>query len=164
MQKTGPLVPLKELRRVHALTHEGLAERMRLDFGHKVTGDALVHVERGSRNPSPALLAAIAAALQIHPDEIHRRNGRLVVPIRTIRKAWGLTLPALAERVADEGHSVTDTGLSNVELGHRRGSDQLMRAWANALRIHPLDIDQDPPPSARRRSEDLHDGQLAVPA
>ncbi len=162
VQKTGPLVPLRELRRAHALTHDALAEKMRLEQGYRVTGDALSSVETGRRAPSGALLTSIAHALQVDLDEIHRRDEKLFVTVRSIRRAWGLTLPALADRIADLGHSVTADGLNNVELGHRRASDPLLRAWAEALRLHPLDVVQEPKPSDRQRQREAQ--RAAVPA
>lgn len=63
-----------------------------------------------------------------------------LLPIRLLRDAHGLTLPALAERIRDHGQDVTADHLSNCELGWKRPSTQLLHAWAKALGIKSLDV------------------------
>lgn len=65
-----------------------------------------------------------------------------MVTIRALRDAHGLTLPQMAARIAEHGVTVTPDSLSNVELGHKRASKPLMTAWARALGIKPLDVQQ----------------------
>ncbi|MGA8330421.1 MAG: helix-turn-helix transcriptional regulator [Mycobacterium sp.] len=60
--------------------------------------------------------------------------------IRDLREAHGLSIPALAARIAAEGVVVHPDTISNVELGHKRPSHPLMTAWAKALDVHPLDV------------------------
>lgn len=61
------------------------------------------------------------------------------VRIRPYRVAVaGLTLEQLAERIGEHGVSVTISHLSNVEKGHQRASERLLRAWALALGLDPL--------------------------
>jgi transcriptional regulator with XRE-family HTH domain len=62
------------------------------------------------------------------------------VRLRDLRKAHGLTIRQLAERIEDQGIKVKADSLSNVELGHKRASDLLLVAWAKALGISPLDV------------------------
>ena len=64
------------------------------------------------------------------------------VPIRALRHAYGLTIPALAERIAEHGIDVDPSHISNVECGRKRASRPLMTAWAKALGISPLDVEQ----------------------
>lgn len=63
-----------------------------------------------------------------------------MVPLRTLREAYGLTLSALAARIAEFGVTVDPDSLSAVELGHTGASKQLLTAWACALNILPIDI------------------------
>lgn len=65
------------------------------------------------------------------------------IGIRELRKAYSLTLEQLADRIAVEGFKRPSAdSLANVELGHRRASRELMTAWAKALGLHPLDVEQ----------------------
>lgn len=73
------------------------------------------------------------------------------VRIRDLRVALGLTLPQLAERIAAFGVTVDPDHLSNVELGHKRARPHLLRAWAQALNVDPIDVTQ-PDPVPRRRA------------
>lgn len=66
----------------------------------------------------------------------------LQVSIRELRKAHGLTLPALANRIGSLGVEVHPDTLSNIELGHKRASEPLMQAWARALNVSPLHLFQ----------------------
>lgn len=65
-----------------------------------------------------------------------------VIDIRTLRKSLGLSSTQLAERIAAEGVEVHPDSLLNIELGHKPASKGLMRAYAQALRVNPLDIYQ----------------------
>lgn len=68
------------------------------------------------------------------------------VGIREVRKAHGLTLEQLADRIEEQGAKRPDAdSLSNIERGHKRAGLALMTAWAKALGIHPLDVEQDAP-------------------
>jgi transcriptional regulator with XRE-family HTH domain len=62
------------------------------------------------------------------------------VGIRLLRDAHGLTIPALVERIAQQGVTVTADHISNVELGWKRPSNALLHAWARALGITRLDV------------------------
>lgn len=62
------------------------------------------------------------------------------VRIRSFRVAVGLTLEQLAERIEAHGVPVSVPHLSRVERGLERVSDRLLRAWALALGIDPLDV------------------------
>lgn len=65
------------------------------------------------------------------------------VGIRDVRLAHGLTLVQLADRIAEQGHRRPDPdSLSNIECGNRRAGRPLMTAWAKALGLHPLDVEQ----------------------
>ncbi len=67
-------------------------------------------------------------------------KSQLVVPIRAVRKAYGITIEDLVERIAAQGVTVMDTAtIRNVETGNKRPSDQLRFAWARALGLSPLD-------------------------
>lgn len=63
-----------------------------------------------------------------------------MVPLRALREAHGLTLSALAVRIAEFGVTVDPDSLSAVELGHTGVSQKLKTAWARALNINPLDF------------------------
>lgn len=66
-----------------------------------------------------------------------------MVTLRSLRQAHELTLAQLAERIAEQGVTVNEDSLSNIETGRRKGSDRLMGAWARALRVGTrLDIYQ----------------------
>jgi transcriptional regulator with XRE-family HTH domain len=63
-----------------------------------------------------------------------------MVPLRALRQAYGLTYPALAERIAEFGVTVDPDHLNAVELGQKGASGELLTAWARALNLNPLDI------------------------
>jgi hypothetical protein len=72
-----------------------------------------------------------------------------LIPIRTLREAYALTSVDLAERIhAESGIEIAPDSILNIELGHKEGSRRLMTAWANALRIKPIDV---------HRRTDLHE-------
>lgn len=77
------------------------------------------------------------------------------VRLRPFRVAVGLTLELLAERIAEHGATVTVSHLSNVEKGHQRASEKLLRAWALALGINQLDVWQPDPTAAAAGSQEL---------
>lgn len=71
------------------------------------------------------------------------------VGIREVRKAHGLTLEQLADRIEEQGYKRPDAdSLSNIERGNRRASEALLHAWCKAVGIHPLDAEQDAPAPA----------------
>lgn len=69
-----------------------------------------------------------------------RRYSPPSVGIRLLRDAHGLTIPALVERIALQGVSVTADHISNCELGWKRPSNALLHAWAKALGVTRLDV------------------------
>lgn len=69
------------------------------------------------------------------------------VPIRELRKAYGLSIAQLCDRIEANGldkRPHEDT-IRNVELGHKRASQPLMSAWAKALGMTVLDVVQPAP-------------------
>ena len=64
------------------------------------------------------------------------------VTLRSIRQLRGLTCTSLAERLAERGVKVDRNHILNVELGHKRGSNALLVAWADELGINPRDVRQ----------------------
>ncbi|MFG1846683.1 helix-turn-helix domain-containing protein [Micromonospora carbonacea] len=65
------------------------------------------------------------------------------ISLRALREALGLTLDELADRINEQGVSITKFALSNVETGKRRASDRLMDAWTKALNTRTLHVRQD---------------------
>lgn len=65
-----------------------------------------------------------------------------MVSIRALRDAHGLTQTQMAERIAEHGFDITPQGVCNVETGNKRASKPLMTAWARALGIKPVDVQQ----------------------
>lgn len=63
-----------------------------------------------------------------------------MVRIREVRRAHGLTMRQLSERIAEQGVEITEAGISNVENGNKKASDRLLTAWARALGLQPLDV------------------------
>lgn len=59
------------------------------------------------------------------------------VSLRALRKALGLTLEQLAEKIRDQDVEISAVGINNAELGHRRVSEPVKVAWAHALGIKP---------------------------
>ncbi|MET8985938.1 helix-turn-helix transcriptional regulator [Nonomuraea wenchangensis] len=53
------------------------------------------------------------------------------------------------QRIRAHGVNVHKDTVSNIELGYRRGSEELLTAWAKALGINPLDVYQ---PSASQET------------
>lgn len=62
------------------------------------------------------------------------------VRIRDLREAHGLTVKDLVNRIEAAGFKVHPDTIRNVELGHKRASQDLMNAWARALNLHQLDV------------------------
>ena len=62
--------------------------------------------------------------------------------IRDLRLARNLSIPELVERIRAFGVDVHKDTISNVELGYRRASGRLLSAWALALGLNPLDVNQ----------------------
>ncbi len=81
------------------------------------------------------------------------------VRIRDYRKARGLNIPDLVERIAAYGLRIHKATISNVELGYKRGSDELMTAWAKALGLDPLDVYQ--PPLLAEGADELEEEPVA---
>lgn len=63
------------------------------------------------------------------------------VGIRAVREAYGLTVNDLVTRIAEHGVDVKDTAtIRNIETGNKRPSPRLLRAWAKALKLNPVDV------------------------
>ena len=83
------------------------------------------------------------------------------VTLRSIRQLRGLTCTALAERLEERGVKVDRNHILSVELGHKRGSNSLIVAWADELGINPRDVRQE----AELRellTEAVQDGEAAA--
>jgi len=63
-----------------------------------------------------------------------------LVSLRTLREAHGLNIPALVQKIEEQGVKVSADHVSNVELGWKRPSNALLHAWARALGITRLDV------------------------
>lgn len=63
-----------------------------------------------------------------------------MIRIRDMRLARGFTLQQLADRMGEQGVSITEAGLSNIEKGHKRASDRVLTAMAKALAVEPLNV------------------------
>ncbi len=63
-----------------------------------------------------------------------------VVSLKVLRQSHGLTLKDLAARITADGRTVSYSTLALIENGNRTGSPELMRAWALALNVRPVDI------------------------
>lgn len=63
-----------------------------------------------------------------------------MIRVRDLRLARGLTLQQLADRMSEQGVSITEAGLSNIEKGHKRASDRVLLAMAKALAVEPLNV------------------------
>lgn len=87
-------------------------------------------------SPSVAILWGSSLACR------HMGTRGLLVSIRELRKAHGLTLTGLADRIKDFGLHVHPDTLSNIELGHKQASEPLVLAWSRALNVSPLMVFQ----------------------
>jgi len=63
-----------------------------------------------------------------------------MIRIKDLRLAHGLTMKQLAERIAEQGVSISEGGISNVENGNKQASDRLLIGWAKALSVEPLNV------------------------
>lgn len=63
-----------------------------------------------------------------------------MIRIRELRRAHGLTMAQLAERIAEHGVQITEAGISNIECGNKQASERVLTAWAKALGLSPLDV------------------------
>lgn len=63
-----------------------------------------------------------------------------MVRIRDLRLARNWTMAQLADRIGEQGVSITEAGISNIENGNKQGSERLMNAWAQALGIDPMNL------------------------
>lgn len=62
------------------------------------------------------------------------------IRVRTYRRLVIGSAEKLAERIAEYGVKVHPDHIRNCELGRQRPSDRLLRAWALALGLDPLDV------------------------
>lgn len=62
------------------------------------------------------------------------------VRLRPFRVAVGLTLEQLRDRMAEHGVTVDISHLSRIERGMERASDRVLRGWALAMGLSPLDV------------------------
>lgn len=60
--------------------------------------------------------------------------------LRTYRRAVVGSAERLVERIAEHGVQVHPDHIRNCELGYQRPSERLLRAWALALGLDPLDV------------------------
>lgn len=68
-----------------------------------------------------------------------------MVRLKEVRaKLTTLTQEQLAERIREQGVSITNAGLANVENGNKIASPRLLNAWAVALGLEPLAVWQGP--------------------
>jgi transcriptional regulator with XRE-family HTH domain len=63
-----------------------------------------------------------------------------LAPLRAVREAYGLSRAALTERITEQGVTVAEATIRTVENGHDRPSNELITAWAKALRLNPADV------------------------
>ena len=63
-----------------------------------------------------------------------------MIRLRELRLAHGLTMKQLADRIAEQGVSISEGGISNVENGAKQASDRLLIAWMRALGADPLNV------------------------
>ncbi|MCW2496067.1 MAG: hypothetical protein JWQ77_1991 [Jatrophihabitans sp.] len=63
-----------------------------------------------------------------------------MVRIRDLRLIRGWTMQQLADRIGEQGVSITEAGISNVETGGKQASERLLTAWAKALGIEPMNV------------------------
>lgn len=63
-----------------------------------------------------------------------------MIRIRDLRVAHGLSIRQLAERINEQGVSISEAGISNVENGNKQASERLLTAWAKALGVQPLNV------------------------
>jgi transcriptional regulator with XRE-family HTH domain len=68
----------------------------------------------------------------VYGDSMNQTNG---AALRAIRRLSGLSLPALASLVAEQGVAVHRDSLSNIERGRRNASPALLKALACALKV-----------------------------
>lgn len=79
--------------------------------------------------------------------EMRQKKTPPLVSLRTLRLAYGLSIPALVERIADEGERVDPDHISNCELGWKKPGIGLLHAWLRALNVNPLDVYSDMVPA-----------------
>lgn len=82
--------------------------------------------------------------------------------IRAFRVAAGLTLEQLAERIEEHGVPVSVPHVSRVERGLDRPSPRLLRAWALALGLQPLDVHLPAPVTGVTDAPDVTDATAAA--
>ena len=95
-----------------------------------------------------ASVAGRAAGLTFTPPPANEADGDTTpipphVSLRAIREMRGFTSPMLAERLEERGVKVDRNHILSVELGHKRGSNALIVAWADELGINPRDVRQE---------------------
>jgi transcriptional regulator with XRE-family HTH domain len=63
------------------------------------------------------------------------------VSIRAVREAYGLSIRDLMQRIAEHGVEVKDPAtIRNVETGNKTPGNELLTAWAKALKLNPVDV------------------------
>lgn len=66
------------------------------------------------------------------------------ISLRALREALNMTLKDLAKSIGEQGVVVSIEHLSNVELGVRQASEQLLLAWSRALGTKRVHVRQAP--------------------
>ena len=75
------------------------------------------------------------------PAKRQKQKHPPLVSIRAIREAYGLSPADLVQRIAEQGHHVSNQStIRGVENGTYRPGNELMIAWAKALRLNPTDV------------------------
>lgn len=63
-----------------------------------------------------------------------------MVRLRELRLSRNWTAAQLAERIGEQGVSITENAIYNVEIGAKQASARLLDAWMRALGADPLNV------------------------
>lgn len=63
-----------------------------------------------------------------------------LVTLRALREAYGLSREDLAQRITEQGGKATASTIRVVENCHEWPGNELITAWARALRLNPTDV------------------------
>lgn len=77
-----------------------------------------------------------------------------LVTLRALREAYGLSREDLAQRIAEQGYGLPSVAtIGTIENCHEWASNELITAWAKALRLNPTDVILPPGRSERGNGE-----------
>lgn len=74
------------------------------------------------------------------PAQRKRPKHPPLVTLRALREAYGLSRSDLIQRIAEQGCDTAESTIRGVENAWQPPGNELITAWAKALRLNPADV------------------------